>query len=85
MKTIIYVSVLFIVYCILYYVLDEDKGSPKPKKKCKTLYIRIKTPESIRTDYMTYSKLVDQFKPEKKFEKEHKEMGEGSSEWLHYF
>ena len=82
MKTIIYVSVLFIVYCILYYVLDENKESSKPKKKCNTLHIRIKTPESIRTDYMTYSKLVDQFKPEKKFVKEHKKI---ENEWLNHF
>tara|TARA_B100002051_G_scaffold147696_2_gene139825 strand:- start:2486 stop:2737 length:252 start_codon:yes stop_codon:yes gene_type:complete len=83
MKTIIYTSILFIVFYILYNVLDEKK-SEKPKKKCKTLHIRIKSPESIRTDYISYSNFVDQYKPEKIMAKKH-DIKKDDNEWLNQF
>lgn len=83
MDTIIYFSVIIILYFILYKVIDKSVIYTH-KKNCKRVRIKVHTPEQMLTHYRKLSDFNEEYVPDEVFKKEH-DNGENNHEWLRHF
>jgi hypothetical protein len=84
MNTIIYFSMIIIIYFILYKVVDTNGDTTQQKKNCKVIRVNIHTPEPMFTHYRKISEFNDEYVPDEVFKKEHDD-GENKHEWLRHF